>query len=1155
MGTKKLSSPFTVEIGTQEMAFSVKKYDVFISFRGEDTRSNFVSHLRNALDRDRIKTYTDEDKLGKGDQVWASLSQAIQDSHVAIVIFSQNYAFSKWCLKELVKILECRKSEGLIVIPVFYEVDPSHIRKFTGIFKEAMAKHEKFFGDRDNESIKEWKDALIEASNICGWDSRTRLYKNEAQIIDKIVEDVLEKLNQRSPIELKVEGLVGIDKICEEVKLLLSRNQKNRLLQNVKVIRIWGMGGIGKTTIAKALFCQLFPQYDSVCFLANVREESKRLGLMSLRGKLLSKLLKKEYEGSDVAESTFYTRRLNDKKVLIVLDDVNSLDQLDVLYRECNYVGPNSKIIITTRDRHLLISASVDEIYDVKMLNLAKSLELFSLHAFKERHPQKGYEDLSRRAVAYAGGVPLALKILGSNLYSRSTQFWDSELSKLMNCTNDRIQSVLQVSYDGLDSLEKKIFLDIAFFFKGENKGDIIRILDACGFGATSGVNVLEDKALITISLSGTIQMHDLIQEMGLNIVREGIENPRKRSRLKDIEEVPDVLGNNKGSNAVEGITLDLSEIEDLQVNADALSMMTNLRILKLYVPFGNRSGKVHWSGVLSKLSDKLRYLEWHGYPLKSLPASFSAKRLVEIHMRHSNLTELWEGVQDVVNLVRINLSKCKQLKNLPDLSKASKLERVDLYGCESLVAVHPSVLSLDKLKILVLDECKNLKSLKSGKHLRSLECICVDGCTSLREFSVSSDLIKWLDLCNTGIETLDSSIERLRNLRTLDVHGLRCGYLPSELCFLKDLRELKICKCRIAIEKENLHVIFDGLAYLKVLHLKDCCNLYELPHNISTLTNLHELRLDGSSVKTLPESIKHLKNLETLSLENCRKLVSIPELPPSVTILEAQNCVSLVKIPTLETLTFEMKGRRKSICFQNCMGLDEPRLHCITEGAYIATYNAVFQSRPVNRSRKSWRRSISYLSENCFLSYCIPGRRVPEEFTYRTTRSSFSINLPSSISDFAGLIFGAVLSPSQLQGTKTRINIWCQCYLGDGRKLACATEWRRRAVNVTGLSCDHVYMWCDTVHFKRIMKIYRTGERQVWFKFFVTSDMGESHELNIQTRECGVYVLLKSKEELESPHCQTSHHTHANHEPDFSDNCSCNCLFEKNILKPLLMD
>lgn len=277
------------------------------------------------------------------------------------------------------------------------------------------------------------------------------------------------------------------------------------------------------------------------------REESERMPLTSLCDKLLSKLLKAGYHEYNLAGSTDLMRRFRDKKVLIVLDDVDSFSQLDTLYQPCKYVGPGSKLIITTRDRHLLRRrVDVTHVYEVKTWSIAESLELFSVHAFNERRPKKGYEDLSNRAVNCARGVPLALEVLGSNLYSRTTEFWDDELNKLENYRNDNIQDVLQVSYDGLDDLEKEIFLDIAFFFKGEHKKDVVRILDACDFYPTRGLKVLEDKALITISHSGMIEMHDLIEEMGLNIVRGESKDPRNRSRLSDIKEVSDVLANKK---------------------------------------------------------------------------------------------------------------------------------------------------------------------------------------------------------------------------------------------------------------------------------------------------------------------------------------------------------------------------------------------------------------------------------------------------------------------------------------------------------------------------------------------------------------------------------------------------------------------------------
>lgn len=160
------------------MSTSPKKYDVFISFRGEDTRETFTSHLHYAFCKESIAAYID-DYLIKGDEIGPALAQAIQDSHISVVVFSENYASSKWCLSELLKILECRKLHGQVVIPVFHNTDPSHVRHQTGSYGEVFTKYEREV--MNNESfaytVSQWKDALAEAANIPGWHSSSRTYK------------------------------------------------------------------------------------------------------------------------------------------------------------------------------------------------------------------------------------------------------------------------------------------------------------------------------------------------------------------------------------------------------------------------------------------------------------------------------------------------------------------------------------------------------------------------------------------------------------------------------------------------------------------------------------------------------------------------------------------------------------------------------------------------------------------------------------------------------------------------------------------------------------------------------------------------------------------------------------------------------------------
>ena len=361
--------------------------------------------------------------------------------------------------------------------------------------------------------------------------------RSEADAIEEITSAILGRLSQK--VLYVEEGLIGMDsgfieKIMQMIKPLSS---------DVHMVGIYGLGGIGKTTIAKVLFNHIASDFMVASFMADVRENSKRNGLLHLQMQLLRDSSIRNIESvSNVGEAIpIIKARLCFKKVLLVLDDVDNSSQLEALAGDRNWFGPGSIIIVTTREKHLL-EHKMDALYEAKKLEDNESIQLFSWYAFDQNHPKECYETLSSSVVHYLDGLPLGLKVLGRFLRGKTIREWDSELRKLKQEPNQEIQGVLKRSYDELDHTRKQIFLDVACFFNGEDIDFVTRILDACNFYAESGIRVLTDKCLISI-LDNKIWMHDLIQQMGREIVRqESPEDPGKRSRLCYPEGISRVL-------------------------------------------------------------------------------------------------------------------------------------------------------------------------------------------------------------------------------------------------------------------------------------------------------------------------------------------------------------------------------------------------------------------------------------------------------------------------------------------------------------------------------------------------------------------------------------------------------------------------------------
>ncbi|XVF81811.1 hypothetical protein PTKIN_Ptkin15bG0185900 [Pterospermum kingtungense] len=506
------------------------KHQVFLSFRGEDTRLSFTSFLLQALKDKGMSVFFDEEKLEMGDELSQALLTAIAESQIAIVILSEQYASSSWCLRELFEIM-VRSTKGLLlIVPIFYHIDPSHVRKIGGSFKKSFDEHRR--KKRPARDMQRWKDAFAKVGELKGCHIKGgQSDRSEASYIKTIVEDVIKKLNSKSSIAS--EELVGVDDQKERILKLIHQN-------DTRVVGICGMGGIGKTTLAKAVYKEVSPQFTDHLILLNVREKYQKQGMEDVVKDFLCRVLNQD-ASIDIPLSDVIIDRLLNKRAFVVLDDVSDSDQIEDL--GVQHLGPGSKIIVTSRDQQVLRNTDA-KIHSLASLNKDDSLKLISKFAFKQDHPTADFQDVLVKLANCARGLPLALKVLGSSIYQKPKEDWESLIVRLREYPERRVFNTLKISYDGLDRLERNVFLDIACFFKGYDREDAINMLDCCyNKSARSAITKLVDKCLLEISRdyfdsNDTLSMHDLLQEMGWEIICQESEDPRKRSRLWRLEDI-----------------------------------------------------------------------------------------------------------------------------------------------------------------------------------------------------------------------------------------------------------------------------------------------------------------------------------------------------------------------------------------------------------------------------------------------------------------------------------------------------------------------------------------------------------------------------------------------------------------------------------------
>ncbi|TYI03618.1 hypothetical protein ES332_A11G352200v1 [Gossypium tomentosum] len=724
------------------------------------------------------------------------------------------------------------------------------------------------------------------------------------------------------------------------------------------------MGGIGKTTFARVVYAQMSPHFEGKSFLADIREVSNKCGLVSLQKQLLYQILPNEcFNFFNVHEgNAIISRRLSSKKVLVVLDDVDNIQHLKCLVGRRDWFSLGSRIIVTTRDEHLLRSYRIDDVYKPTTLNTNDALRLFNLKAFGgDTTPEDDFNQLSRHVVHYVDGLPLALEVLGSFLCGRDIVQWRSAIERLKQDSNREILNTLRISFDGLEENEKNIFLDIACFFNGEKKDLVMKVLDGCEFFPDIGIDVLLKKSLIKVNDDNQyLWMHALLQEMGRKIVEDKCVNePGKRCRLWKEKDVHHVLTKKTATEVIECMIIDNKRESSkmLNLSIETFSRMKKLRLLKVLC--------VSNCDDIKYLSNELRLLDWTGYPLRYLPPSFQPDNLVALLLPYSHIEQLWKGNRPLYKLKMINLKGSQNLIKIPDFTTASNLEVLILEGCTKLVDVHPTIGVLKSLKLLNLRDCKSLRNLPTKIGMESLETLILSGCSNLVRFPEIDRKMKHL-------KTLDlSGCYRVENLS----ENLQQAKLRSNLSSL-----FKVILGRRKNPMPRMLPSLLGLSSLRELKLKDC-NLCEgdIPRDISSLSSLTDLDLSGNNFISIPASLTRLSKLWFLDLSNCN-MCTLGEA--DIQGLSSLSYLYLTDVRIDDCSSLEVVASPSKVC--NLVDL-----------GFIKAINCFKLAENINALTLLKKHLKAFANSRKKFDIMMPGSEIPEWFSQQKSDSSIQIPLP----------------------------------------------------------------------------------------------------------------------------------------------------------------
>ncbi|CAN1827709.1 Disease resistance protein L6 [Linum perenne] len=917
------------------------EYEVFLSFRGPDVRQTFADHLYTYLVASKIHTFRDEEELPKGEFLAPALEKAITESKAYIPIFSQNYASSKWCLQELANIVKCWKSGGgakaqHVIFPVFYFIDPRDVRHpDSGSYKEAFEQHSL---KNDPKTVLEWKNALQEVGKMKGW----HITESDGQgaIIDKIFSKV--DIHLRANYTLVTDELVGIDSHVENVVKLLNLDSASE-----KIVGIHGMGGLGKTTLAKAVYNKVSTQFEGCCFLDNIRDAlSEKDGVLALQNKIISSILRKDsfkakdvnklfskhafgvnYPPEDYASlSTEFIRVATGlplylkvigsllfkrdksfwKDKLIELKQIPPTEVQERLRISYNDLTHNQKQIF------LDIACLFTEVYKEGPMHMWRDCDF---------HPTSAINTLVQRSLVKIGnddaiwmhdhvrdlGRAIVREEHNQSPFKRSRMSYSKDAIDMLKYKEgtDSVEA-LRVDMKGEnlvlrnEHLKELSRLRYMLLWNARLSGNFKDVLPNIRWlGLTNCDSVPSD---LNVKKLVVLQLQDCSVSDGWKGWNE-IKVSRKLKiirliRCLNLNTVPDL------SNCRDLEHLDFMGCRNMRGELD----ITNLKNLKLLRVSDTKITKL--KGEIEKLQN-LQELDASNSSLIEVPAGISKlpslerlnlgitppNKLEMTEMFPNSLTRLFISSSSLPilpsSLTRLQICYCEHLPNLANLTNLLALHLSDVSICV--------LLGLGELKLLEalnIERAPNLVNLDGLESLVLLKQLSLEGCTNLEKLpsltALSSLELLQIESCPviTEIRGAGGLWESLSNL---DVRG--CSHLTD------------IGALHSMVNLESLVLIGIGLTK-------------SVPSSLSMFKKLRELTVSEFSLEQFPD-LSNLKNLRELWITDCNKLIEVTGLDTleSLELLSMYGSGSIKKLPDLSRLV-----KLKKLYVTGCTKLIEIR-------------------------------------------------------------------------------------------------------------------------------------------------------------------------------------------------------------------------------------